>query len=220
MNAPTSMRIALPKPIPAKHPATLHEALERRRTERSIASAALPLQTISNLLWSACGVNRRQGPFGLSGRTAASASNSQEVDIYVLTPAGAYRFSPLEHELIGITKDDLRIYAMTPGQATAEANAALHLVYVADIHRLTHTAGFREPGLQDPQTQASYVYVDTGMMAAHVYLYCATEHLACWFHHCDREALWERLGLNWEQKVLFAQSVGYPMGVGELSKRG
>jgi len=54
----------------------------------------VPLQTLSDLLWAACGVNRRKGPFGMPGRTAASASNSQEIDVYVALEAGTYRYDP------------------------------------------------------------------------------------------------------------------------------
>ena len=65
-------------------------ALELRRTTRQISSAPLPAQILSDLLWAACGVNRSDGPFGMVGRTAASASNSQEIDIYVATCDGVY----------------------------------------------------------------------------------------------------------------------------------
>jgi hypothetical protein len=43
---------------------------------REISPTPLPLQELSDLLWSACGVNRELGPFGAPGRTAGSASNS------------------------------------------------------------------------------------------------------------------------------------------------
>jgi hypothetical protein len=56
----------------------------------------------------------------------------------------------------------------------------------------------------------SYYYVDTGLIAANVYLFAASTGLASWFHNCDRTALGRRLGLRGEQHVLFAQTVGYP----------
>lgn len=78
------------------------------------------------------------------------------------------------------------------------------------MHKLEHTSGFEEPGLHDPEVQKSYYFVDTGIIAANVYLYAASEGLACWFHNCNRLALAEKLHLRTDQRVLFAQTVGYP----------
>ena len=190
---------------------SLAEALRRRRTVREISGRRLPAELLSNLLWAACGTNRRKGPFGYAGITAASASNSQEIDVYVALEDGVHRFDAERHRLIPVAADDVRPLAIGRGQRSAvEMQAPVQLVYVADIHRLTHTRGFQEPGLQDPEVQKSYYYVDTGLIAANVYLFAASQGLACWFHNCDRPALAERLKLRAEQRVLFAQSVGYP----------
>ena len=97
---------------------------------------------------------------------------------------------------------------MNAGQRTA--NPPVQLIYVADVHRLVHTAGFQEPGLQHPEVQKAYYYVDTGLIAGNVYLFAAAEGLATWFHNCDRSFLAQTLHLRPEQHVLFAQSVGYP----------
>jgi hypothetical protein len=70
--------------------------------------------------------------------------------------------------------------------------------------------GFDEPGLHDPEVQKSYYYVDTGLIVGNVYLFAATHCLAAWFHNCEKVVLAERLGLHAEQRLLFAQSVGYP----------
>ena len=168
------------------------------------------MQLLSNRLWAAWGVNRKIGPFGVPGRTAASASNSQEIDLYVAVREGVYLYNALDHLLAPIVAGDLRTNALTPGQRGIEAKAPVQLIYVVDVHRLTHTAGFQEPGLQDPEVQKSYYYVDTGLIASNVYLFAASQSLAVWFHNCDKATLTERLGLRAEQRVLFAQSVGYP----------
>lgn len=202
--------IELPIPLRERHGTSVTAALERRCTTRRISPAPLPMQILSDLLWAACGVNRSDGPFGTVGRTAASASNSQEIDVHVATRKGAYLYNATDHVLVPVTTGDLRSGAMTPGQSGVSADAPVQLIYVADIHRLTHTAGFNEPGLHDPETQKSYYYVDTGMIAGNVYLFCAAAGLAAWFHNCDRTGLSLRLGLREEQRVLFAQSIGYP----------
>lgn len=185
-------------------------ALAERRTTREISAKPLSRQLLANLLWAACGVNREVGPFGLAGRTAASASNSQEVDVYVALKDGAYRYDALEHALSLIVDEDVRQDALTPGQQAATVLAPVQLIYVADVHRLTHTAGFQEPRLHDPEGQKAYYYVDTGLIAGNVYLFAASQGLAAWFHNCDRGDLARRLQLGPEQHALFAQSVGYP----------
>jgi len=191
--------------------ATLATALRARRTTREIATKKLPLQTLSNLLWAACGVNRSQGPFGLTGRTAASASNSQEIDIYIALEEGVYLYEPGRHQLLPVLAEDVRPLAIGPGQANAGANAPVRLVYVVDVNKLANTSGYQEPGLRDPDVQRSYYYVDTGLIAANVYLFAASVGLAAWFHNCDRANLAATLRLTGEQRVLFAQTVGYPL---------
>jgi len=146
----------------------------------------------------------------MPGRTAASASNSQEIAVYTALREGVYLYDPFKHELVLITRSDLRSGALTPGQRGVNANAPVQLIYVADVHRLTHTAGFHEPRLQDPEAQKAYYYVDTGLIAGNVYLFAAAQGLAAWFHNCERTDLAIRLGLRADQHVLFSQSVGYP----------
>jgi len=190
---------------------SLLAALARRQTIREIASKPLPPQILSNLLWAAWGVNRKLwGPFGACGRTAASASNSQEIELFVAMRDAAYRYDGTNHRLVPVAAGDWRGSALTPHQRNVDAKAPVQLVFVADLHRLTHTQGFEEPGLHDPEVQKSYYFVDTGLIAGNVYLFAAAEGLAAWFHNCDKTKLHDALGLNDEQRVLFAQSVGYP----------
>jgi nitroreductase len=189
---------------------SLPESLRARRTIREFNDRKLPMQQLSNLLWAACGVNRRKGPFGGLGLTAASASNSQEIDLFVALEEGAYLFDARHHRLQPVVASDLRTMAVGPGQKNVATKAAVQLLYVADIHRLSHTAGFQEPGLQDPEVQKSYDFVDTGLIAGNVYLFAASQGLAAWFHNCDKVGLRHKLKLRAEQRVLFGQTVGYP----------
>ncbi|MGB8391299.1 nitroreductase family protein [Mycobacterium sp.] len=198
-------------PAPASDPDDPIVAMfDRRKTTRDIDPAPLPMQELSNLLWSAFGVNRKVGPFGVPGRTAGSASNSQEIDLYVALADGAYRYDAPNCRLELVTHSDLRASALTPGQQGITVTAPVQLIYVVDLHRLTHTMGFEEPGLHDPEIQKSYYYVDTGLIAENVYLFAAAYGLAAWFHNCDRASLAQSLELKAEQRVLFAQSVGHP----------
>lgn len=168
------------------------------------------MQALSNLLWAACGVNRKKVQIGNCGRTAASASNSQEIDLYVALQEGTYLYDPFHHQLMPIIAADLRPLALGRGQPDSSPEAPVRLIYVVDIHKLSHTSGYQEPGLQDPEIQKSYYYVDTGMIAGNVYLFAASAGLAAWFHNCDTFRLHAKLKLRADQRVLFAQTVGYP----------
>jgi nitroreductase len=201
--------IQLPAPS-SRADMSVFAALQKRKTTREISATPLPLQLLSNLLWAAYGVNRKIGPFGIPGRTAASASNSQEIDLYVARSEGVYVYDAVNNLLVPTAAGDFRVDALTPGQRGVDAKAPLQLIYVVDVHRLTHTAGFQEPGLQDPEVQKSYYFVDTGLIAGNVYLFAAAQGLAAWFHNCDKTGLAQQLGLRAEQRVLFAQSIGYP----------
>ena len=200
--------IVLPKPT-AGRGRTVSAALQKRKTVRSISDRKLSPQILSNLLWSACGVNRKKGPFGIPGRTAGSASNSQEIDIYVALQDGVFVYEPLFHSLLPVLAGDLRALAIGKGQGQVGANAPVRLIYVVDVDKFSK-AGFQEPGLWDLETQKSYFYVDTGLIAANVYLFASSQGLAAWFHNCNRAELARRLGLNTNQRALFGQTIGYP----------
>ena len=203
----SSLIIKLPAPD-RKGGRSLMEALWRRKTVRSISPRTLPLGLLSNLLWAAAGVNRAHGPFGDLGRTAATASNSQEIKLYVCLAAGTYLYEPASHILDLVTSQDLRRFAIGRGQGNG-ADAAVRLVYAVDIARYD-SAGFPEPGLKKPETQKSYYYSAAGLMAGNVYLFAAANGLAAWFHNCDRTALAEKLSLGPGQSALFGQTVGFP----------
>jgi nitroreductase len=201
-------RISLQKPT-AGRGRSLSVALRERRTNRSVSDKRLSPQMLSNLLWSAFGVNRRKGPFGVPGRTAASASNAQEIELYVALQEGVYRYEAVPHCLVPVAAGDIRSLAIGQGQGQAGAKAPVRLIYVADVDRFA-TAGFQEPGLWDAETQKAYYYVDTGLVAGNVYLFAASHGLASWFHNCNRARLPGKLGLRPNQRVLFGQTVGYP----------
>ena len=200
--------IQLPKPKDTGE-TTVMAALKKRSTARVFLDKKIPVQLLSNLLWAAFGVNRKKGPFGICGRTAASASNSQEIDLYVALPEGIYLYEAVPHRLVPVVAGDLRAMAIGQGQGGAGANAPVRIIYVVDIEKYK-TAGFQEPGLKDPEIQKSYYYTDTGLIAGNAAVYAASEGLTAWFHNCRKEALAEKLNLRPEQRALFAQTFGYP----------
>jgi hypothetical protein len=98
-----------------------------------ISSHPLSKQVLSDALFAACGVNRAEGPFGTRGVTAASASNSQEIDFYVALHEGTFRFEPDGHKLAMVTGEDLRLFAFTPHQPPIPTEAPTQLTFVVDI---------------------------------------------------------------------------------------
>jgi hypothetical protein len=142
------------------------------------------------------------------GRTAASASNSQEIDVYVALSEGVYLYEGVAHRLVPVVEGDHRVKA-GHGRGGNGAKAPVRLIYVVDIAKFAK-ARFQEPGLKDEEIQKSYYFVDTGLIAGSVYLFAASQGLAAWFHNCDKAALAKDLDLRPDQRVLFAQTVGYP----------
>ena len=211
-SAKNLLPIELPKPAFDRDSSVI-KALQQRKTIREISDKKISLQVLSNLLWAAYGVNRKIGPFGIPGRTAASASNSQEIDIYVAMQDGIYFYDAFYHSLFPVVAGDFRALAIGPGQASFVAKAPVQLIYVVDILKLTNTSGYQEPGLQDPEIQKSYYYVDTGLIAGNVYLFAASQGLASWFHNCNKSVLTKKINLRTDKRVLFGQTVGYPIKI-------
>lgn len=172
----------------------LMQALKERRTTRSFSEQPLAAQTLSNLLWAAFGVNRPDGH-----RTAPSARNWQEIDIYVVAADGAYLFDVKAHGLKRVLAQDIR--ALAGSQAHARA-APITLIYVADDRRMRGA---------DESIRDVYAGMDTGFIAQNVYLFCASEGLATVvFASIDREQLSRTLKLESSQRITLAQSVGLP----------
>lgn len=180
-------------------------SLQERKTNRNISPKKLDPQTLSNLLWSAFGVNRIKGAFNKSGRTAASASNSQEIDLYIAMEEGVYRYDAVPHRLIPVVEGDFRALAGRRSAGTAPIN----IFYVVDKSRYILADWQPDKKIKDPEVQKSYYYVDTGLIAQNVYLFAASQNLAAWFHNCNKEQTARDFKLGPEQQVLFAQTVGY-----------
>jgi len=181
--------IQLPKPeITAGMP--LMQALAQRKTTRAFLDKPLPLQTLSNLLWAAFGVNRSRDVKPGLGRTAPSAMNKQEVEIYAVLAQGAYVYDAEANILRPVAAGDLRARMGAPPAGLA----AVTLVYVADA-------------------KLDYAQVDTGFIGQNVYLFAASEGLNAWFYALhgqqDATAVAAALKLPAEKHALYAQSVGY-----------
>ena len=108
--------IPLLKPETGRDKSVL-SAFRKRQTIREISSRKLPLQILSNLLWSFSGQNREKGPFGAGGLTSASASNSQEIELYAALQDGIYFYASFKHILDPVVKGDFRNLVIGRGQS-------------------------------------------------------------------------------------------------------
>lgn len=190
----TAADVVLPPPAMAGGMGIL-DALKGRHSRREFSPDALSLPVLSNLLWAACGINRVQE----GGRTAPSAMNAQEVDLYVAQAQGLYLYDAHRHVLKLVVAKDVR--TVTGYQDFVDA-APLDLVYVADHSRMALIPASR---------RIPYSAVAVGAMAQNVSLFCVSAGLAtvvrAWF---DRQVLAREMGLDPDQAIVLSQTVGYP----------
>jgi nitroreductase len=184
--------ILLPPPQ-ASGGKSLMEVLTARRSVRDMKPDKLPPQILSNLLWAGFGINRAAE----GRRTAPSAMNSQEIDLYVALPEGLYLYEAPANRLKPVLPADLR---EKTGQ-TYSKDASLVLIFVADLPRLAKAK---------PDMRTFYASFDAGCISQNVYLYCASEGLATVVYDLNRPALSRAMELGPEQYIIMAQAVGYP----------
>ncbi|GFK93998.1 hypothetical protein NNJEOMEG_01836 [Fundidesulfovibrio magnetotacticus] len=176
---------------------TLEAALRARQSVREYADKDIAPDILAGILWAACGVNRPDS----GRRTAPSAHNRQEVSVWAAKADGLFLYDPKANALVRKAGGDLR--ALTGTQSFA-AKAPLNLVYVADVEK---AAG------KTDEEKLNYAWADTGFVSQNVYLYCAAMGLGTVVRaSVDREALAKAMGLGATQRVIMAQSVGWPKG--------
>jgi nitroreductase len=171
------------------------DALKNRKSTNAFQTQSLPKEVLLELLWAAWGINRP----GSGKRTAPSAVNAQEIDIYALTAEGAHVYDAKGNQLTPVNSQDLRPRSATQGFMK---DAPLHLIFVADYAKYRNI----------PQSQKElYSSCHTGFIGQNVYLYCAAQGLGAHFYaSVDRAGLKNSLKLREDQTVIFGQAVGYP----------
>jgi SagB-type dehydrogenase family enzyme len=173
----------------------LMDALHDRQSDREFLDSAMSPQQISNLLWAAYGVNRLES----GKRTAPSARNMQEFDIYVALKTGIYVWESDSNRLILKKGGDLRGRI---GRQSFVATASLTLLFVADYDRMDK---------MDEADKEFYSAADCGYISQNVYLFAASENLnTVVLGSVDRETVAILIGLKESQKIVFAQPVGFP----------
>jgi nitroreductase len=168
----------------------LMDALAKRATARAFDSKDLSPQQLSNLLWAAWGINRPDGR-----RTAPSAHNNQEIDVYALLKTGVFVYVAKGHQLSQVSPEDCRALG---GTQSFVKDAPVTLILVADLAKVGGTG-------------KDLAFIDTGFISQNIYLYCAAQGLATGARaSVDKAALAPRMKLRPDQIIVLAQSVGYP----------
>ncbi|MGM0530376.1 MAG: SagB/ThcOx family dehydrogenase [Bacteroidota bacterium] len=173
----------------------LMEALDQRESSRTFADKEMSDQMLSNLLWAAFGINRPES----GKRTAPSAHNVQDIEIFVTTSDGAFLYLPEEHALKRITGEDVRA---NMGSQDFVENVSVNLVYVSDFSK--YSEGSEQQHMNTAGTHC-------GFIGQNVYLFCASEGLNCVFRGAiDKELIAKTLDLDENLHVIYSQSVGFP----------
>jgi SagB-type dehydrogenase family enzyme len=179
----------------------LMQALKNRKSSRVFSNKELPPQMLSNLLWAAVGVNRKiTGKSDKTGkRTAPTACNWQEIDVYVAMSKGLYLYDAKNHVLKPVMSKDLRNIA---GVQKFTGDAPIDLIYVANYDKM---------GRSPAKVKNFYASTDTGFVSQNVYLFCAAEKLATVvLGMVNRPALSKAMELRSDQKIILTQPVGFP----------
>ena len=195
MNLHVETGETIPLPEPQKTGGMpLFEALDARQSQRSFSQEPLSLQDLSTLLWAAYGINRGDGR-----RTAPSARNWQQFDIYLIMADGWYVYDQHQHAIIKKSNEDLREHA---GSQDFVKTAPLNLIFVSDHDRITGVSR---------EKQEFNSATDVGYISQNIYLFCASQGLATVVRGLlDKEKLHQLLKLRSSQHVILGQTVGYP----------
>lgn len=174
---------------------SLKTAFENRRSERLFADSEIAFQDLSDLMWAANGFNREDK------RTAATAMNRQEIDVYVCSRDGAFLYDAKFHALRQVSSEDVR--GLLAAQQDFAAKAPIILLIVADMERF---------GQDDNHTRMITAY-DAGIVSQNIYLFCAGNGLATVCRaSMDHAALAEALGLGENHVLHLNHPVGYIAG--------
>lgn len=186
--------IKLPKPNLNRSGAVM-KALSERQSTREYASKALSLADLSDLLWAANGINRNDS----GKRTAPSAMNKQDVDVYVVLPEGTYLYDAKKHQLNQVAEGDHR-GAVAGGQAFVKT-APVSLVLVSDISRFGDAKSARN------QLMGA---MDAGIVSQNISLFCSSANLATVPRaSMDFDQLKKVLKLKETQMPMMNHPVGY-----------
>ena len=174
--------------------AVMMKALTDRQSVREYDSKALSLQDLSDLLWAANGVNRPDGR-----RTAPTAANRQEIDVYAIFADGAYFYDAQAHSLKPVAKGDYR--GLIAGAQEFAKTAPVSLLIVMNLEKMG------DPAAEQTKLMAS---VDAGIVCQNINLFCAAVGLSTVPRaSMDKAELQKVLKLSATQVPIMNNPIGY-----------
>ena len=183
--------ISLPQPEVQKLSMSLGDALKHRRSYRDMSEKDVDLQTVSTILWAACGISDPA-----TGKiTAPSAINMQDIKVFVCSQYGVCRYMPKENTLVPVTMTDIRS-SLAAGQDFAKtAPVSLLLVSTKDNERMDNNR---------------YGGVDAGYVSQNIYLACTALGLHTVARAMmDKDAVKKELNLADTSIILLNHPIGF-----------
>lgn len=191
----SAQEIKLPEPSKTNE-MTLMTALSSRQSSREYSSKEIDNNTLSTILWAACGINRPE-----SGRiTAPSAINAQDIQVYVIRKDGAWLYLPSQNSLKKVSGKDLR--SLIAGRQEFASAAPLSLLLVSDHSKF---------GDMPAEATSRMGLIDSGYVSENICLACTALGLATVPRmSMDSDGLRKELGLGANQDLTINNPVGYP----------
>ena len=171
------------------------EALSLRASAAEFTSKELNLQDLSDLLWAANGINRKE----IGKRTAPSALNAQDIDIYMIAKECIYIYDALNHVLNLVVSGDHR--DLVAGRQVDVAKAPVILLLVSDISRFK---------TGEEASKLNWAALDAGIVSQNIAIFCAGVGLQTKPRvSMDQQKLREILHLKDSQHLMINNPVSY-----------
>jgi hypothetical protein len=167
------------------------QALGVKASVREYSKKPLALQDLSDVVWAANGINRPDE----GKRTASSALNAQDVDIYVFMEDGVYLYNAGKQVLDPVVSGDFRDLA-------DKTDAPVTLVLISDVSRFRFGTDVQRTG---------WANIDVGIVSQNISLFCAATGLKT----CPKasfpgmDKIRDILKLKTTQYVILNHPVGY-----------
>ena len=173
---------------------TVIDAMWNRASPREFDTKKISHQDLSDLLWAANGINRPED----GKKTAPSAMNAQDVDVFVFNETGVYIYNAQKHSLDLVVKGDNRKIFSGPQD---DCYPPLLLLLVSDISR------FR---VGDDALKLEWAAIDTGIVAQNILLFCTSiDMVGRPRAFMNKESIKELLSLNEKQYPILNIPVAY-----------
>ncbi len=158
--------------------------IESRKSSREYSNEKINIQTLSEILWSAFGINER------GTRTIPTAKNEQNMKVYVIYDNSTWMYDAKENSLLKINDDNMMEHI---AKQDFVKDAPINLIYTG--------------------SDKDYSYLHAGAAVQNVHLYAVSKGLNTIVRgYIDKEGLKNKLNLEMNEFVIINQVIGYPRG--------